>query len=286
MQPIVLSSEDRGKLCTMPRSEQQRWFQQMMSRQQQSYQQRQTSRPTTASQGRQVSCSYSQTTCVARTQIAQRQANYNQQLGRQQQQPQHPQKQPCVIDIKDFIDNVIKDLSHPMNGDKYESIINKYNDKDNKYSFILMVFNGTPKFYGDKDECDVHHGSLEISIVIIDNIYELMHDNDDERKMEIETDNNDNDDTFPIIIRFISKDNKRVNYQNHVISPFPIGYPFKTYATKNMNAMDIYNKFIGDKKKYEIDSCSLNHIKINVDDIIFGLKSEKTMNQLVIDLTK
>ena len=81
-------------------------------------------------------------------------------------------------------------LSHSMNGDKYKSVLDKYNIEDDKYSFIIMSGNGDKDCtcYSGIDEYEVHC-KYEVNVAIIDNIKDqLMDDN-----TESETNGKDGD---------------------------------------------------------------------------------------------
>ena len=66
--------------------------------------------------------------------------------------------------------------------------------------------------------------------------------------------------------------------------PYDIGYPLKIWIARYMNVEDIFPKFMNDqdRKKMKVNSCFINNIRIDANDIIFEKINENKTNVLVI----
>lgn len=170
------------------------------------------------------------------------------------------------VNVCDFIKNVMDILSHPMNRDQYKLILDKYNDDQNKYSFVIMNGNSVSKYqcFDTKDECELYakdEGLCQANIVIIDNIGCFDEEKEDKDKLSI-------------IVRFGKLEQ----------GEFLLGYPMKLYITKEMKVVDIYHKFIktDDTKNIKLDSCLMNVNKIEFNDIVYEKMAEDVTNQLIL----
>ena len=149
---------------------------------------------------------------------------------------QNRKKQEQVINVDDFIKYSMNNLSHSMNGNKCKSILDKYYDKENKYSFTIIK-KSDYKCYVDKDELKFPITTLsgfhEINMTIVDNLSDEVHEN-----------------TYPLIVRFGKANYSDFSSREKIVEPFAdIGYPFKIWITKDIKVENIYNKFINDKEK-------------------------------------
>lgn len=166
----------------------------------------------------------------------------------------------ATINVKGFVKNMMEVLSHPINGNKYQSIIDKYNNnKDETYSFIMMKEKGKNHFdniscYDENDEYDQKMseiGECLTNVFIVKNIKHLFM-NEDEEKV----------DSFSILIQVCQMDNFSFGTFESKIS-----YPQKLYITNQTTVKDLMDKYVNNEN-YKLESCLLNGDELSMDDAI------------------
>ena len=148
-----------------------------------------------------------------------------------------------IINVDDFIANLVNNLSHQMNGDQYRAIIDKY--KHNKYSFIMSK-DKNDKYYGFDDKCDANP---TMNIIIIDNVKQSV--NEQESKADIE-----DKDTFPIIVRF-GKENEwgNTSYSGNT------GWLFRNDSMSGNNHWGAWGLGKGSNSNSNTTNASVNNYK-------------------------
>ena len=167
---------------------------------------------------------------------------------------------------------MIEKLSHPINGEKYKSVIDKYGD--NKYSFIIMnnLDINTQNYccYDENDEYEEtmwESGYCDTEIFIVPNIRNLFLNLSDD-------DNKDGDDEFFVIIR-VCRESNSFGFGGSNIS-----YPQKLWITNKTTVKDIIDKYINNDK-YILDLFILNGFKLSINDNIYQKFIQNNQNKKV-----
>ena len=197
---------------------------------------------------------------------------------------QNPNTDDVTIKVKDFIQQMIETLSHPMNGNKYKSIIDKYNcNKDKKYSFVMMKPEDVNKRnYNCYDENDEYIEAIPNStsndsvfhtnVFIVEDIKDLFID--------------DKNDTFPVIIRtYREKEVIKFGFSERRSTQEIFSYPSKIWITKYTKIKDIIDK-CNNNELYKVKSFWLNGNKLSMEHNVIIYDEIKKNNGEIITTNK